>query len=408
MSTIEETESLVRSLRVTADPAFDARTLTDSFAAFAKAHGAKSVGQGRFSHEGRFPLQGRRIRYAIAATAAALAIGLTLAAVAFLGNGTAYAFTQTVKAMHSVRSLHMRFVHGGAMRSETGESWAEFDSAGQPIRCCFDYPQTEDGRKTVYCQDGRARVWFKDRNRFVTIADRFVARHMLDLAMNNDPKMLVWRLQEAQAKGQAEIATQKPSRPEEPIVLTVTHPAGSVQHDRRQILTVDPVTKLVTSVENCRQLDGQYSLLERFDILEYNRPIDSTIFSPQLPDGIVQIDQTAQQPGLPQGDMTSREAAQAVARQFFQALIDQDTAKVGALLSGLPQGQIREAFLGTLHVVRIVSIGEPTSGQASKGLRVAVTVEVENNGQVRQCTLEGVPVRRIEGDPARWQVAGGI
>lgn len=407
MKPTDEIESLVRSLRVATSHALQDRTLTDSFDAWTKAHTSRRTRLGRIRRAGRFVLQIRYARYA-AAAAIAVAIGTGLAWLAVLSNGTAYAFPQTVQAMHSVRSLHMKFAHGASSQADAAESWAEFDSTGQVIRCCLDYPRSEDGRKIVYWQDEKARVWFKDKNAFLTIADKSAAWRMLSMATTNDPKMLVSRLRDAQAQGQAAIATQQPSAAGQPIVLTVTYLPASHQEGRRQILKVDPATRLVMSIEKYQKTDNQYQLRERFDILDYNQPIDPAVFGPQLPEGIIRIDQTTQQAGLPQDGMTDEQVAAEVVRRFFQALIDKEYATAAQLLRNLPEAKVREAFFGRLHVVRIVSVGEPTAGRESKRLRVPVTVEVEQDGHVRQWSPDGPLVQPIESNPTRWQIIGGI
>ncbi len=406
MKPTDETESLMRLLRVTTSQALHDRVLADSFEAMTTVRTRHLALPGQIRQAAGSLMQNRYGR--AAAAGLAVAIGLCLAWLAFVANGTVYAFPETVQAMHSVRSLHMKFAHGASLQADAAESWAEFDSTGQVIRCCLDYPQSDDGHKIVYWQDEKAQVWFKDKNAFLTIADKSVAWRMLSMATTNDPKTLVSHLQDAQAQGQASIATRQPFAAGQPIILTVTYLPTSPQPGRRQILKVDPATKLVMSIDKYQKTDNQYQLRERFEILDYNQPINPAVFNPQLPEGIIRFDQTAQQAGLPQDGMSDKQVATEVVRRFFQALIDKEYATAARLLNNLPEAKVREAFFGKMHVVRIVSVGEPTAGRESKGLRVPVTIEVEEDGQVRQWSPDGPLVRPVEKDPTRWQIIGGI
>lgn len=413
MKPTDNIERLMQCLRVPTSPALDDRILTDSLEALAGARQAQPSPWLSIIQPGRFLMHNRCARYAAAAIVIAV-VGLTIASLTILQNGVshAYAFTQTVQAMHSVQTLHVKFSRGDGVR--TAESWAEFDPAGQVIRCCNEYPVTEDGHKIVYWQGDKASIWFKTKGGFRTIADKVVARRMLDMAMANDPKLLVTRLQEEQAKGLVSIETQPRGSASAPIVLVVTYLPASGTPDRRQVLRIDPATKIVTRIENCRQTEGQYNLLDRIEILEYNQPIDPAVFNPQLPEDIIRIDETTQIIdettqiiGLWQGDMTDEQVAQETVRQFFQALIDKDYAKAGQLFDGLSAAKAQEVF-GRMHVVRIISLGQATPHKLTGGYRVPITVEIEVDGQLHEWSPYGPFVRPIYSDPTRWSIHGGI
>jgi hypothetical protein len=406
MKPTDNIERLMQTVRLSTSQSLDDRILNHSTEALARARHEQPA-TGRIIRIGRFLMQNQYARFAAAAIVIA-AVGFGLASLTVLNNGVgqAYAFGQTVQAMHSVRSLHMKF--GQSPASHAGELWAEFDADGQVLRCSCDYPQTEDGHKIVYWHDGKAYVWLKDKKAFLTIADKTVALKILDLARDVDPKLLVSRLQEAQVKGEVEIRTEQ-MKAGSPIVLTVTWLPTSQEPTRRQILHVDPATKLVVRIEDCRKTQDQYHLEKWFEILEYNQPIDPTVFSPQLPEGIMRIDQTAQPVGLPQGEMTNEQAAREVVRQFFQALIDKDYAKAGQMFSGMPASKMQEmAEKMKMPVVRIISIGEPTPHAVTRGLKVPVIVEVDDNGQLHEWSPNGPFVRQVESDKTRWQIIGGI
>ncbi len=400
MKPTDDIEQMLRSLRVATGQALDDRILNDSEKALAEAR-RQSDGAGRIIRTGRFLMHNTIARFAVAA-GLLVAVGLAVTALGLLHNGTtAYVFGDTVAAMHSVQSLHLKVDSAG--RGLSGELWCEFDRAGELNRCRWDCPVTPDGYKVILWRDGKASVWFKDKNSYLTIADQKVARATLELAMENDPRTLVSRLEQAQVRGEVRVETQAPAA-DGSIVLNVTDLAGSDAPGRRQVLHVDPATRLVTRVERFSE-DGE--LLSRVEILAYNDPIAPAVFEPQLPQDITRIDQTTQPIGLSQGDMTDDEIAKEVVRQFFQALIDRDYVLAGRIFSGVPAARM-EQLAQNLPVVRIVSIGEPTPHEQTRSLRVPVTVEVEKDGQLHQWSPHGPFVRRVESDPRRWQIIGGI
>ncbi len=404
MKPTENIERLMQSVRLSTSPALDDRVLNDATEALSRT-GQPPPALARLITIGRLLMQHRYAKYAAAAVVIA-AVGLTIASLTVLKTGVsaAYAFSQTVQAMHSVRSFHLACepTEGG----HPGEVWAEFDEAGQVIRCRIDLPQTEDGPKVVLWRDGKASIWVKAKNAFLTIADQKVGKLMLDMAYARDPKLMVTHLEEKQVKGLVQIETQTPSAIGQPIMLTATYLPASGDN-RRYVLAIDPATKLVQQVDAYIQRGEQYEFADRTKVLAYNKPIEPAVFAPQMPEDVMRIDQTTQQIGLPQGTMTDQQIAQEVVRQFFQALIEKDYGKAGTLLSGIPAAKIEE-MLGKLHVVRIVSIGEPTPHAMTGGLKVPVTLEVEKDGHVEQWSPHGPFVRQVESDRTRWEIIGGI
>jgi hypothetical protein len=407
MKPTENIERLMQSVRLSTSTALDDRILTDSTEALVRARRTPPA-PGRIFRIGRLLMQNRYAKFATAAVVVA-AVSLGIASFTILSSGVAYAFDQTVQARHSVRSLHIQSA-GQIFGGNPGEFWVEFDETGQLVRCRMEWPQTEDGHKIVFYRDNKVDVWFKTKNGFATYGlGHQVATQMHGMAMACDPKMTVVRLQQEQAAGRVRIETQAPAAGDELIVLTVTYQPTSGKQGRRVVLGVDPATKLVRWIDKLELVKDRYESLGRIDILEYNQPIDPAVFTPQLPEDIMRIDQTTQQVGLAQGEMTEAQVAKEVVRQFFQAMIDKDYAKAGQLFSGMPASKMQEMVERMkMPVVRIVSIGEPIPHAVTRGLKVPVTVEVEDNGQLREWSPNGPFVRQVESDPTRWQIIGGV
>jgi len=403
MKPTENIERLVQSVRVKTTPAVDDRILTDAVEALAQAGSERPAVEPSTFNLRSFLMQNRYAKYA-AAAAIIVAVGFASWIVLSNGASTAYAFDQTVQAMHSVRSFHLACepTSGG----HPGEVWGEFDDAGQVIRCRMDFPETEDGPKVVFWSNGKASVWLKAKNSYLTIADQRVARAMLQIAYGRDPKLMVNRLQQEQARGLVQIETQSPAAAGQPIVITATYLPASGDN-RRYVLAIDPKSWMVQQVDAYLKRGEAYEFADRTKVLAYNEPIDAAVFRPELSADVVRVDQTTQQVGLAQGGMTDQQVAQEVVRQFFQALIDKDYAMAGKLLGGFPAAKIEEK-LGALHVTRIVSIGEPVPHAVTGGLQVPIILEVEKNGKVEEWSPFGPFVRRVESDRTRWQIIGGI
>lgn len=319
------------------------------------------------------------------------------------GVSQAYAFDQTVQAMHSVRSFHLQCepTAGG----HVGEIWAEFDQAGEVIRCRMDFPDTDDGPKITLWHDDKAEIWFQKKKSFVTLADKSVAEFMMDMAFARDPKLMVSHLQDQQTRGLVRIETQAPTAASQPIVLTATY-LHAGRDSRRYVLTIDPATRMVQQIEAYVLVKGQYQFADRTRIVDYNRLIDSAIFSPELPEDTIIVDQTRQDVGLAQGDMTREQAVMEVARQFFQALIGNDYAVAGQMASGLSAESLQKQ-LGPIRVLQIAAIGQPTLADVSLTYHVTCAVQVEEDGKVHDKSWT-LSIRPVWGHMDRWAISGGL
>ena len=89
--------------------------------------------------------------------------------------------------------------------------------------------------------------------------------------------------------------------------------------------------------------------------LDYNQPIDASAFTLNVPADAMIIDQTTQEVGLLQGQLTDKEIAVEVVRQFAQALISRDFVKAGQLLEGIP-AQKWNRYLATLNICELFQL----------------------------------------------------
>ncbi|MFC1675589.1 anti-sigma factor family protein [Planctomycetota bacterium] len=324
---------------------------------------------------------------------------------------TAYAFEQTIEACHSVRWLHMISFDEGV--DEPKECWLECDELGQieSVRLYLpEWASPDDGPKVIAWQQGKAQIWVKRKNILATIWEKDEVAKLLEFLESHDPKGIVERFQLQQRERKVKMDIDEPKDKSEPIVVTVTYLPQSSTPNKREVLFVDQATKLVTAIEVYHLKNGDYKQTGVMEFFDYNQRIAPEMFflDDEVPDDVSRIDMTTHQTvGLSQGDLTDKQIAVKIVRQFFEALIAKDYEKAGRLLSGLSTEKIEE-FYGKIDFIRIVSIGEPTDHSKTKSLRVPCEVEIRQEGKVTSFKPNGPFVRQVDGRPGRWEIIGGI
>jgi len=345
--------------------------------------------------------------------AAAAMIILAVVLTINLWNESAYVLAQTITANHTVRYLHIKDFASGH-KDEPKQFWLEFDANGEVRNVRMDFPEWAsggDGPKVVVWKENKAQVWFRRKNSLLTVRDESVAKSMLKLAEECDPRLAVERLYAQQKQGKIKIEIDEPSNKAKPIVVTATYLSESSSPRRRLVLFVDQATKLVSATEFYRLKDDQYEYIGMQRYYNYNQPIDAGMFTldDEVSADVMRVDQTIQDIGLAQGNLSDEEIAVEVARQFFQALIATDYAKAGKLLEGIPADKIKQGF-GDRKFLRIISIGPagPHPNPATGGLVVPCTIEIEKAGKKSLWKLERLGVRQVFNQPGRWTIFGGI
>ena len=354
-------------------------------------------------------MKSRITKYAVAATVV-IAAGL---AITFLDKtvAPAYAIEQTIEACHSVRYLHVQSYV--SPEQETGKTWVEFDESGQVKSVRIDLPEWAgggDGPKLVIWKDNIAQVWMKKKEALVTIRDKTVADQMLKMAEQLDPKLAIERLQKQKEEGKISLEIQEPENKAEPVVVTARSLNGDDSPFQQVILFVDQATKLVLSVELYKQLGAEYQKFITLEYYDYNQPIEPKMFTmDDVPEDVMRVDQASQEIGLAKGNLTDKEIAVQVVREFYEALIAKDYAKAGRLFEGIPAEKIQEMF-SDMNVVGIVSIGEavPHPHPGVGGFQVPCKIEIEKDVVKSIYEPFGPGVRPVHGQPNRWGIHGGV
>jgi hypothetical protein len=344
------------------------------------------------------------------ATAAVIITAVTVSII-FLNKSTApaYAIEQSLQAYHSVRYLHIRD-YDAQHSEEPREFWIECDEAGRlkNVRSYFpDWASGGDGPKVVVWDQGKAQIWLKEKNSLLVIRDEKVFADMLKFVQNSDPRLLVEHLYDMEKQNKGKLDINEPSDKTKDIKITV----DVVSSGRRTILYVDRATKLVTATEFYQLKDGEYQYQGTMEFFDYNQPIDPTMFNleKEIPADVTRVDQTTQEVGLEQGNLSKDEIVVEVAKQFFDALIAKDYAKAGKLLEGMPADKMEQAF-GRIRFIRIVSIGkpEPHPIPMTQGVVVPCVVEIEADGKIEEQKFDQLGIRQVYNQPGRWTIFGGI
>jgi len=351
--------------------------------------------------ETRAPVKTRRVALWKPSLAFALAAMLVMVIAGFGLFQTAapvYALEQTVAANLALRAVHMKMAppHFGSV----GEIWAEIDDAGTVQRLRMNFPDTEDGPKDVVWDNaaGKAQIWFKKKGSLVTVKEEKMIERLKMGFLQADPKQLVERLLQSK-KGGADV-TIDDSVNGGPITVTMK------MENRMQVFKIDPQTKLLRQMEFYTLNNGQAKLEETTEYVDYNAPVAPAVFVLEAPESTLRIDQTAQDVGLLQGNLSDNESAIKTVREFYEALIARDFAKAGLLLGGLPAEKVQTVYENT-QIVRIVSIGQPTPADDQAALRVPITLEYNENGQKKEHELRAV-VRQVYNRPGHWEIIGGV
>ena len=417
MKPAENLERSIKDMRMRTTAELDGRILADALAALEQSGRAASETEPAVPFGGRvIPLARRPFwrtvmtskwsRFGAAVAVVVIAVTVTVTAL-HQSARPAYALEQTIEANRGVRYIHIRF---GPPDSVLNETWAQIGDNGEVLRLKLDLAHTEDGPKVVVWQGDKAEVWFKAKQVIGVFRDAKTAAGLPDRLKEFEPRKVVEDLYQAQVAGRVNIETKMPTASGEPITLTAT---SLPKPGRRTVYLIDPQSKLLQRRVGYAWDGQQYREESRWDFLDYNQEPGADAFTLGAPADPVRVDETTQVIGLPKGNLSDQQITAELAREFFEALIAQDYAKAGQLLSGLPATKVLEVLeqlgWGRVKFVRIVSIGEPkpqpVPGVGGTEVVCQVEVEVDGNKVVRSFTLAMRPVSPTQLD--RWAIHGG-
>ena len=350
---------------------------------------------------------------AVAAVILIAAIGISL-----LQNSatTAYAIEQTIEAGQDVRYLHFYYASSDNNIADK-EAWLEYDDSGQIKNIRVNWYSQRGNDRVVVWKEGRTQYWRKEKKRLMFWEDAIYTKKMVGFAKRYDPTSTVENLYDLERKGDVEIEIDEPDDRNKPIILTCTwlpntFLTGGTSPQMREIVFVDPVTKLVTSIELYKLEDGEYEACGVWKYPDYDTLFEPGIFDleGEIPADVKRLDLMTLDIGLEQTDLTNKEIAVKAVRSFLQALITKDydrAIKVYEYEDPDEKEELLERF-ENLSIVRIISIDDPISPRQDPWgkLEVPCKVELEENGQIIEWQIEDVSAQRVMGHPNRWCVKG--
>jgi len=414
MKSASEIERLAKKIRFSPNAAADERILASAEAALEKS--IKTKPAALQPNIWRIIMKSRITKIAAAAIIIiAILIGINQFGGSIDIATPAYAIEQTLEANRSLRYLHFKMFNA-SHDEDAKEAWIEFDENGDVKNLRVNFPKWISGGQRMVWRQGKTQVWDRKKNTLDFFEDEIYTAKVLMFAQRQNPRGAVEYLYELQAEGKVKVEINEPSDKPETIVVTATYLPNTfllegAYPEMRQVLFVDRGTKLVTAIETYELKDGSYEYISVDEYDEYNKPFDPNIFclEDEVPDDVKRIDLMTLDIGLEQGELTDREIAIKVARDFFEALIAKDYAKA-IKIHGYAHPDFKAKMQNNfekLNVLRIVSIGEPVLHGRPPSLRIPCTIEVKKDGEISQSQLD-LLVHRVYGQPDRWNIIGGF
>ena len=290
-----------------------------------------------------------------------------------------YAIEQTIKTLQEVTTVQ---VNGTNWDGNRFEAWNKIDPlSGEVVWCCID--QTPYGYKIASRPDGSC-VWDQDGN-IVRYSNNLIASN--DFRFSHIFEQIEEKMVELNDNEKITIQTEKDSVYDEPLV--VIHVITSIQDYR---IYIDPRNKLPVRMYFDRA-DNMVQIAKAIDEIYYNVPLPEGMFDFDIPeewyrDWYLLDDPTK---GLSIGDLTHEQGAIKTAREYWQAVIENNWNYADQLR---PVADWKTDY----HVDRpvdLIDLGQPYPEQGCSGLVTPCIVRF-TNGKIQKIELV-INYRQIAG-----------
>lgn len=237
---------------------------------------------------------------ATAAITIAVLIGINML------NGTpAYAIEQTIEAGQNVRYLHFYFYASEDSNLPDKEAWLEYDDSGQLKNIRVNWYNQPAGELVLVWKEGKTQYWEKKKQTLRFLEDEIFTKRSIGFANRYDPTRTVKNMYDLEKTGDVEIEIQESSDKTQPIILTCTWMPNTYLTERpwpqmREVVSVDPITKLVTSIEVYKLTDGEYVSCGAYEYPDYDTLFEPGIFylEQEVPPDVKRLDQMTLDVGL--------------------------------------------------------------------------------------------------------------
>ena len=175
----------------------------------------------------------------------------------------------------------------------------------------------------------------------------------------------------------------------------------------RELVSIDPASKLIRRVQVEKLVEGHYASAGTYEYMDYNQPFAPGLFDlkREAPADASYSDTTGIAMGIEQGSLSDAEVAVQLVREFLEAWTAKDYERAaqihGYMVTGEAQS-LRDRVLQRKNILRVLSIDSPAVPERPlTGLLVPCTVEYEENGTTRTGQFE---FRVSPGSQNRWRI----
>ena len=342
------------------------------------------------------------------AAAAVVLLGVLIGLLSQSGS-PAYALEQTIAAARGICQFHFQFhASPGALGKE---AWIEYDPNGTLRSVRVDFPMAE-ARSTMVWDRGITQYWSGHAKELWLFDDQEYTDKVLLFAHRYDPRQAIGYLQKRVREGGIQMEVGQPSKAADPITVTVTYDANTFLIDKpmppmREVLTIDPVTKLILSVQVETLQKDRYTSAGVYEYLDYGQPFRPGLFDlkREIAADVNCSDTTRIPMGIEQGTLSNEEVAIKVVGEFLEAWAAKDYDRAAQIYGYNAMGEaksLRDRVLRSKNILQVLSIGLPVVPERPlTGLLVPCTVEYEVNGITQTGRFE---FRVSEGSQKRWRI----
>jgi hypothetical protein len=343
----------------------------------------------------------------IACTAAAVVLlGLLIGLLSQSGS-PAYALEQTIAAAEGICQFHFRF--HASPESLGKEAWIEYDPDGTLRSVRVDFATA--GTRSTMVWDRGITQWHGRENELWLFDDQEYTDKVLLFAHRYDPRQAIGYLQERMQEGGIRVEVGRHAKAADPITVAVTYDANTFLIDTpkppmREVFAIDPVTKLILSVQVETLQDDHYASAGVYEYLDYGQPFRAGLFDLRQEIADVNCSDTTEIPmGIEQGALSKEEAAIEVVDAFLGAWAAKDYDRAAQIHGYNAMGEarsLRDRVLRSKNILQVLSIGLPAAPtRPLTGLLVPCTVQYEANGAIETGSFE---FRVSESSRNRWRI----
>ena len=362
----------------------------------------------------RRPLQILRIGGALAASVGLL-VGLCVWLVQPTGTVTAAeaagVLARGAEAAPGVSSVHLV----AQMRTDPRDNFSSINAGGDLVRVEVWKQSGEQPRWRVE-KPGRVAVMDGASTTMLIWPDMVVkvpaSQAAFDtsslLELTNVQNLITYELRKALARGwDLQLAHETSAAGEKKVLVTVEAKAGVPANDylqnkffedsnMRRVYRFDAKTQRLEGLEAYLHRDGGDVLILKVQQIEYDKPIDPTVFTLKLPGTVREFKKPER---LADNAKYEKMTPQQAARAFFEACAREDWEEVHKF-SPLPPDQNLKTFLGRLEIVRL---GEPFQSKGYPGWYIPYEIKLKV-GTVIKHNL----AMRKDNPARRYVVDGGL